>query len=73
MFEVIRYRGKMGIYSWQVEQKGFSSVEEAFKSIQLCETFHKKDFKYIIAKEGRKWARFFEKDIDKLPKVCYIK
>lgn len=74
MFEVIRYRGKQGIYSWGVEQKGFKTFEEALKSVQLCESFHsQKGYKYIITKEGRKWARFFEKNIDKLAKVCYIK
>lgn len=72
MYEVVRYRGKEGIYSWQVEQKGFVTKEDALKSIRLCETFHKKEFKYFICKEGTKLAERFEKNLDNLPKVCYI-
>lgn len=73
MLEVVRYRGKEGIYSWSVVQKGFSTIEEAMQSIHLSQTFQKREYKYLICKEGTKLARFFEKDIDKLSKVCYIK
>ena len=42
MLEVVRYRGKEGIYSWSVVQKGFSTIEEAMQSIHLSQTFQKR-------------------------------
>lgn len=73
MLEVVRYRGKEGIYSWNVAQKGFNSVSEALDCIRVCRAFQKREYKYLICKEGTKLARFFEKNIDRLPLVCRIK
>lgn len=73
MLEVIRYRGSKGIYSWSVAQKGFNTLDDAIKSIHICQTFQKRDYNYLVCEEGTKLERFFEKNVDKLPKVCYIK
>lgn len=73
MFEIIRYRGSKGIYSWSVSQKGFSTIEEAIKGVRLCQAFQKQEYKYLICEEGKKLARFFENNVDNLPQVCYTK
>ena len=73
MLEVVRYRGRKGIYSWSVTQKGFNTLDDAIKSIRICQSFQKRDYNYLICAEGTKLERFFEKNVDKLPKVCYIK
>lgn len=75
MFEVVRYRGKEGIYSWNVVQKGFTTEQDAIECAKLCKTFQKKEYKYLICKEKTELKKFFEErtNIDNFPPMVIMR
>ena len=63
-YKVVRFRGKEGIYSYQVAQGGLTTKEDAREYVALAKTFQKRPYKYLICKEDFNLKKYFENKMD---------